>query len=34
METSTKKLDEDLEAIQHNFLFRGYFKKKEKTANQ
>jgi phospholipid/cholesterol/gamma-HCH transport system substrate-binding protein len=30
MESSTYKLDEDLEAIQHNFLFRRYFKKKAK----
>jgi len=28
LETSSKKLDENLEALQHNFLFRGYFRKK------
>jgi phospholipid/cholesterol/gamma-HCH transport system substrate-binding protein len=30
LQGGTKKLDEDLEALQHNFLFRGFFKKKAK----
>ena len=31
LKTSTKKLDENMEAAKHNFLLRGYFKKKERA---
>jgi phospholipid/cholesterol/gamma-HCH transport system substrate-binding protein len=34
LESSSKKLDEDLEALQHNILFRRYFKKKGKEQVQ
>ena len=30
LETSSQKLDKDLEALQHNFLLRGFFKKEAK----
>ncbi len=30
LETSTAKLDENMEALQHSFLLRGFFKKKAK----
>ncbi len=32
LETSTAKLDENMEALQHSFLLRGFFKKKAKES--
>ena len=31
LNSGTEKLDENMEAMQHNFLFRGYFNKKAKA---
>jgi phospholipid/cholesterol/gamma-HCH transport system substrate-binding protein len=31
LSTSTSKLDENMEALQHNFLLRGFFRKKAKS---
>lgn len=30
IESGTEKFDENMEALKHNFLFRGYFKKQER----
>lgn len=32
LRTSSQKLDDDLLALQHNFLLRGFFRKREKAA--
>ena len=34
LDSASQKLDEDLQAAQHNFLLRGYFKKKEREKNK
>lgn len=34
LEGSSQKLEENMEALQHNFLLRGFFKKKAKKAKQ
>ncbi|MEO8794942.1 MAG: MlaD family protein [Daejeonella sp.] len=34
LESSTKKLDENMEALQSNFLLRGFFKKKARAAEE
>jgi len=34
LKKSSKGLGENMEAAKHNFLFRGYFKKKEKAAEE
>lgn len=34
LEQSTEKLDENLEALKHNFLFRGYFRKQARQAEK
>jgi phospholipid/cholesterol/gamma-HCH transport system substrate-binding protein len=34
LQSGTKKFDEDMEALQHNFLFRGFFRKRAKAVNQ
>lgn len=34
LEQSTEKLDQNMEALQHNFLFRGFFRKQAKKAEK
>ena len=34
LNSSTQKLDQNLEALQHNFLLRGFFKKKAKREDE
>ena len=34
LKTSSKGLDENMNAVKHNFLFKGYFKKKAKEAEE
>ena len=34
LEVGSRRLSEDLEALQHNFLFRGYFRKKDKEKQE
>lgn len=34
LQSGTKKLNDDLEAVQHNFLLRGFFKKKAKEESK
>jgi phospholipid/cholesterol/gamma-HCH transport system substrate-binding protein len=34
LQAGTKKFDEDMEALQHNFLFRGFFRKRAKQQAQ
>lgn len=34
LQAGTEKFNEDMEALQHNFLFRGFFRKKEKREKE
>jgi phospholipid/cholesterol/gamma-HCH transport system substrate-binding protein len=33
-QSASGKLDQNMEALRHNFLFRGYFRKQEKKAKE
>src|SRR5204862_7092916 len=34
IQSGTKKFDEDMEALQHNFLFKGFFRRRAKQQKQ
>jgi phospholipid/cholesterol/gamma-HCH transport system substrate-binding protein len=34
VEQGTQRFNENMEALKHNFLFRGYFKKQERISKQ
>src|SRR5690606_6070439 len=34
LEQSSEKLDQNMEALQHNFLFRGFFRKQQRAAEK
>jgi len=34
LQSGTKKFDEDMEALQHNFLFRGFFRRRAKQQKE
>jgi phospholipid/cholesterol/gamma-HCH transport system substrate-binding protein len=34
MQSGTKRFDENMEALSHNFLFRGFFRKRAKQQQQ
>ena len=34
VEQGTRAFNEDMEALKHNFLFRGYFRKQERKKNR
>jgi phospholipid/cholesterol/gamma-HCH transport system substrate-binding protein len=34
LKSSSQGLEENMEAVKHNFLFKGYFNKKKKAAEK
>jgi phospholipid/cholesterol/gamma-HCH transport system substrate-binding protein len=34
LDSSTGRLNQNMEALKHNFLFRGYFRRQEKAARK